>query len=73
MLLARANALAPPENRKRDVLELGAGCGLAGIAWALTEDCNLTLTDRPHRLQALRENAQRNGLDPTVADRNSVG
>ena len=60
VLLARANAL-DPSNRKRDVLELGAGCGLAGLAWALTEDCNLTLTDRPHRLQALRENAQRNG------------
>mgnify|MGYP001983325030 CR=1 FL=1 len=58
VLLARANALEPP-GRKRDVLELGAGCGLAGLAWALTEDCNLTLTDRSHRLRALRENAAR--------------
>ena len=66
VLLAHANALEPPE-RKRNVLELGAGCGLAGIAWAVTEGCNLTLTDRPHRLQALRENAQRNGVDATVA------
>ena len=66
VLLARANALEPPE-RKRDVLELGAGCGLAGLAWALTEDCNLTLTDRPHRLRALRENAARNGVEATVA------
>ena len=66
VLLARANALEPPE-RKRDVLELGAGCGLAGLAWALTEDCNLTLTDRPHRLRALRENARRNGVEATVA------
>ena len=66
VLLARANALEPPD-RKRDVLELGAGCGLAGLAWALTEDCNLTLTDRPHRLQALRENARRNGVEATVA------
>ena len=66
VLLARANALEPP-GRKRDVLELGAGCGLAGLAWALTEDCNLTLTDRPHRLRALRENAARNGVEATVA------
>ncbi len=66
VLLARANALEPPE-RKRDVLELGAGCGLAGIAWAVTEGCNLTLTDRPHRLRALRENAARNGVEATVA------
>ena len=49
------------------MLELGAGCGLAGLAWALTEDCNLTLTDRPHRLRALRENAARNGVEATVA------
>ena len=67
VLLARANALEPPLRKKRNVLELGAGCGLAGLAWALTEDCNLTLTDRPHRLQALRENARRNGVDATVA------
>ena len=66
VLLARANALEPP-NHKRDVLELGAGCGLAGLAWALTEECNLTLTDRPHRLRALRENAARNGVKATVA------
>ena len=66
VLLARANAL-DPSNRKRSVLELGAGCGLAGLAWTLTEDCNLTLTDRPHRLQALRENARRNGVEATVA------
>ena len=66
VLLARANAL-DPSNRKRDVLELGAGCGLAGIAWAVTEGCNLTLTDRPHRLRALRENAARNGVEATVA------
>ena len=66
VLLARANAL-DPSNRKRTVLELGAGCGLAGLAWALTEDCNLTLTDRPHRLRALRENARRNGVEATVA------
>ena len=67
VLLARANALEPPEERKRNVLELGAGCGLAGLAWALSEDCNLTLTDRPHRLWALRENARRNGVEATVA------
>ena len=67
VLLARANALEPPEHKKRNVLELGAGCGLAGLAWALTEDCNLTLTDRPHRLRALRENARRNGVEATVA------
>ena len=67
VLLARANALEPPAGRKRDVLEVGAGCGLAGIAWAVTEGCNLTLTDRPHRLRALRENARRNGVEATVA------
>ena len=65
VLLARANQMLPPK-RKRNVLELGAGCGLAGLAWALTEDCDLTLTDRPHRLQALRENAARNGVAATV-------
>ena len=67
VLLARRTARGRPEAEKRNVLELGAGCGLAGLAWALTEDCNLTLTDRPHRLQALRENARRNGVEATVA------
>lgn len=67
VLLARANQMLPSKETGRTVLELGAGCGLAGLAWALTEDCDLTLTDRPHRLQALRENAARNGVDATVA------
>ena len=69
VLLARANARAGlgASGLKRNVLELGAGCGLAGIAWAVTEGCNLTLTDRPHRLRALRENAARNGVEATVA------
>ena len=68
VLLARRPARRP--NEKRNVLELGAGCGLTGIAWAVTlgaNGCNLTLTDRPHRLQALRENARRNGVQATVA------
>ena len=66
VLLARANGPGAPRAQAQ---RAGAGRGLRAGRHSLgrPEGCNLTLTDRPHRLRALRENARRNGVEATVA------
>ena len=59
VLLCRAAERIAPASR---VLELGAGCGAAGIAAALA-GARATLSDRPHRVAALEANAAANGVD----------
>ena len=47
----------------RRILELGAGCGLLGLAWA-KRGARVVLTDRPHRIASLEENVELNpGLE----------
>lgn len=51
------------------VLELGAGLGLNGIAFASRTRASVTLTDHdPLALDALRVNVELNGVDAHVAD-----
>jgi len=54
--------------RKQHVIELGAGCGVVGIAAALLGCQRVTLTDYPQLLPLLRRNATANHLDASVCD-----
>lgn len=48
------------------VVELGAGCGLPGLAAARLGAASVALTDRPRCLPLLRRNAAANGLQARV-------
>ncbi|KAL3525386.1 hypothetical protein ACH5RR_013758 [Cinchona calisaya] len=48
------------ENRPLDILELGSGTGLVGIAAAALLGANVTITDLPHVLPNLHFNAEAN-------------
>jgi hypothetical protein len=59
---------AQVDNSPHRVLEVGAGAGLVGIAYALCYPRDtVVLTDMPAVLPSLRESIARHGLEPRVA------
>lgn len=52
--------------RAASVIELGAGCGLAGMAFA-AHGARVTLTDKPEVMEHLRANVQNNFGEPSTS------
>jgi len=60
VLLARYLELLPGKVHSKSVLELGAGCGLVGIAAGLLGAKEVTLTDLEYALPLMKENVELN-------------
>lgn len=54
------------QNRNLNILELGSGTGLVGIAAAATLGANVTVTDLPHVIENLQFNADANATGLTT-------
>jgi predicted nicotinamide N-methyase len=52
--------------RKMDVLELGSGCGLVGIASCLLGAERVIMTDLPYTMELMKANVERNQLSRAV-------
>jgi len=69
LLLARYLEKRPDIVRDKTVLELGAGCGLVGIASGVLGAKDVVMTDLPYALPLMRENVARNEAAWKVATR----
>ncbi|KAG6523015.1 hypothetical protein ZIOFF_020174 [Zingiber officinale] len=66
----RKGRFCPSKLKGKRVIELGAGCGLAGLGMALL-GCNVTSTDQTEVLPLLMRNAERNSCWITQANPDS--